>query len=284
MFCTYNICNGWNGGLELALRGISQANMDLVIFQETKLTNGVYTHGSAGYSIVAMDVPSLHRSRVTVFYRPSPRYVVEAVQQFRPNVINLQLDTGEWQWYIVGYYLPLDYTSTVESLVAALKEHPWGAKLLVAGDLNVKLAEPEGDWREEETSEAPTTAGLEDMLTHLLPRRCPWCREGRTWSIVRVGREVRSRTDYIIGTDFRLFWNVTVREPRHNLDHYLVIGCLCGSPLREHSEYLGRRKRPPLRPPSLVRVVGGRRGGCLRLPRYSECSLRGELQRHPITK
>ena len=35
-FGTYNIRNGRNGVLESALRGMSQANMDLGIFQETK--------------------------------------------------------------------------------------------------------------------------------------------------------------------------------------------------------------------------------------------------------
>ena len=44
-FGTYNICTGRKGGLEAALRGMSQANMDLGILQETKLTYGVYTRG-----------------------------------------------------------------------------------------------------------------------------------------------------------------------------------------------------------------------------------------------
>ena len=44
-FVAYNICNGRNGGLESALRGMSQANMDLGIFQETKVIDGVYTRG-----------------------------------------------------------------------------------------------------------------------------------------------------------------------------------------------------------------------------------------------
>ena len=47
-FGTYNIRNGRNGGLEAALRVMSQANMDLGILQETKLTDGLYTRGSAG--------------------------------------------------------------------------------------------------------------------------------------------------------------------------------------------------------------------------------------------
>ena len=68
-FGTYNIRNGRNGGLEAALRGVSQANMYLGILKETKLTDGIYTCGSAGYSVVATDVPSRHRGGVTIFYR-----------------------------------------------------------------------------------------------------------------------------------------------------------------------------------------------------------------------
>ena len=39
IFGTYNIRNGGKGGLESALRGMSQANMDLGILQETKITS-----------------------------------------------------------------------------------------------------------------------------------------------------------------------------------------------------------------------------------------------------
>ena len=39
-FGTYNICNGRNGGLESALRGMSQANIKLGVLQETNLTGG----------------------------------------------------------------------------------------------------------------------------------------------------------------------------------------------------------------------------------------------------
>ena len=86
-FGTYKICNGRNGGLELALRWMSKANMDLGIFQETKLTNGIYTRRMARYIIIATDAPSWHCGGVADFYRPSPRYAVEAVQKFSPNVV-----------------------------------------------------------------------------------------------------------------------------------------------------------------------------------------------------
>ena len=47
-FGTYNNRNGRNGGLESTLRGMSQANMYLGIFQETKFTDGIYTRESDG--------------------------------------------------------------------------------------------------------------------------------------------------------------------------------------------------------------------------------------------
>ena len=94
---------------------------------------------------------------------------------------------------------------TIENVIAALKEKTRGYKLLVAGDLNVKLLETEEDWRGKEIAGALTTKGLEEMLAHLLPHRRPWCRDGRTRRMVWAGREVRSRTDYILGTDRRLF-------------------------------------------------------------------------------
>ena len=71
-FGTYNIRNRQNGGLDAALRGMSQANMDLGILQETKLTDGIYTYGATGYSVIATDALSRHRGGVALFYRPTP--------------------------------------------------------------------------------------------------------------------------------------------------------------------------------------------------------------------
>ena len=56
--------------------------------------------------------------------------------------------------------------------------------------------------------------------------------------MVRLGRELRSWTDYILGTDHGLFKNVSVWYPRNNSDHYMVRGYLHSIPLREHTEYL----------------------------------------------
>ena len=80
-FETYNICDGRNRGLELALRRMSQANMDVGILQKTKVTDEIYTRRSAGYTVVATDAPIRHRVRVAVFHWPAPHFAVEESQQ-----------------------------------------------------------------------------------------------------------------------------------------------------------------------------------------------------------
>ena len=73
--------------------------------------------------------------------------------------------------------------------------------------------------------------------------------------MLQKGREVRSWTDYILGMDHRLFGNVSVRDPRHNSDHYMVLGCLQIASLTEHNRYLGGRKKLLLKPPTHSSLV-----------------------------
>ena len=228
---------------------MSQANMDLGILQETKLTNGVYTRRSAGYSVIATDEPSGHRGGTAIFYRSEPHFVVEAVEKFGPNFVGFQLATGARRWYIVGVYLAPEDTTTMERVSEALRSKPRGAELLVTGDFSVYLASPEGYRRAEEIATSLATEGLEDMARHFLPWESRWCRDRRTWGMIRKGREVRSRTEYILGTDRRLFRNVAVRDPWHNSDHYMVLGCIPSTPPTEHKRDLGGRKRWTVRPP-----------------------------------
>ena len=59
-FGSYNIRNGQNGGLELALQGVYQSNLKLVVFQEANIMDGIYTRRLASYSIVATDALIQH--------------------------------------------------------------------------------------------------------------------------------------------------------------------------------------------------------------------------------
>ena len=55
---TYNIRDGRNGGLESALRAMAKGNVDLGVFQETKLPPGIYTRHSSGYHVMATASPN----------------------------------------------------------------------------------------------------------------------------------------------------------------------------------------------------------------------------------
>ena len=112
------------------------------------------------------------------------------------------------------------------------------------------LTEPENDQRGTDITAALTEEGLEDMAAHFIPRQSKWGRERRMCIMVREGKVVRSGPDYILGTDRRLFWNVSIQDPRHNTHHYMVLGCLCSAHKRKHTKYLTGRKQLPLRTPS----------------------------------
>ena len=94
------------------------------------------------------------------------------------------------------------------------------------------------------------TVGLEDMAGQVFfPRRRAWCRYWKTWSMRWKIRVVRSRKDYILGSNRQIFQNVAVQDPRQNYDHFIVVGILHGASPREHSTYLWSRTRLTLRPP-----------------------------------
>ena len=78
----------------MALRGMSQANIDLGVFQETKCTDGIYTRESDGYRVIATDAPSRHRGGVALFYRPSSLFAVEAVREYGQNALSFEVATG----------------------------------------------------------------------------------------------------------------------------------------------------------------------------------------------
>ena len=142
-FGSYDIRNGQNGCLKLALRGASQANLDLGVLQETNIMYRVYTRDSYSYSIVTVDVPSRHLDQVAVFYQASLWFTVEAIYKFVPNVDSFQMATGEQQLCIIGCYLAPDYASMIERFFKALVKLPKGYKLVGAVYSNADLAQPE---------------------------------------------------------------------------------------------------------------------------------------------
>ena len=76
------------------LRGMSQANVDLGVFQETKFTKGIYPRELGGYQVVVPKSPSLHSSGITMFYLKSDHFTVSAIRLRVTNVVRFQLTLG----------------------------------------------------------------------------------------------------------------------------------------------------------------------------------------------
>ena len=173
---------------------------------------------------------------------------MEAVREYGPNVFRFEVATGARWWYIIRCYLAPNDAETIERVVTALGDRPKGTTLIVEGDLKTDLGDAESNRRGSEIVAAMAEARVEDIRAHFLPRKQNWGRERRTWSMVREGKVVRSRTDYLLGTDRSLFRNVSVRDPRHNTDHFMVVGCLLSAPKQKHARYIMGRRKMPLRP------------------------------------
>ena len=83
-----------------------QANVDLVVFQETKVTKGTYAQESSGYCGVVYKAPSMHSSGGAMFFRAAKHFSVEVLHLYDMNVVSLQLVLGGHWWYIMGLFWP----------------------------------------------------------------------------------------------------------------------------------------------------------------------------------
>ena len=169
-----NIWNVWNDVLESTLRGMCQANMDVGVFQETKLTDGIYKHGSDGYRVVTTLMPSRNRRGVALFYHEPPIFSVETIHQFGANIIACQLAMWERHWYIVGYYLALGDGATIQDVETAMNERQRGTELIVAGDLNADLERTAGQGLDKEIEVVVVTAGIKDISWQFILRQHTW--------------------------------------------------------------------------------------------------------------
>ena len=68
---------------------MSQANLDLVVLQDTKFIYGVYTHELAVYSVVSVGALIRYCGGALVFYHVLSQFSIKALQQFGTNVVVL---------------------------------------------------------------------------------------------------------------------------------------------------------------------------------------------------
>ena len=85
-FGTYNIQNRRNSGIESALREMAQTNLELGVFQKTKVTDRLHMRNPQGYGFLAAHMPSRHCGGISIFYCNAPHFQVKAYQPHGPNV------------------------------------------------------------------------------------------------------------------------------------------------------------------------------------------------------
>ena len=204
----------------------------------------------AGYRVFAADAPIWHSGGVALFYQDYASHLqVEVMQQYGPKVLSFHVSYRGRGWFIFGWYIAPDDADTLKRVVAAIVKRPHEYALLVAGYFNRDLASPEGSNRGEDIASSIMTSGLEYMSVHFLMCRKYWAQEGRTWFVCHLGRELWSRTYYILGTDSRMLRNISFLVPQHKSDHFMVLGCLHGTSQLNRASYLGRCWQFPLSPP-----------------------------------
>ena len=108
-------------------------------------------------------------------------------------------------------------------------QRPCRVEIMVVRDFNAYIVEPEGKTLDNFIAAELADAGLEYMSSHFLPSCIPWSWDGCNRRILRKFREVQFWADYIIGKYHRLFWNIYIRYPRYNMDHYMFLWCLHGA-------------------------------------------------------
>ena len=177
---------------------------------------------------MAIEALIAHHGGVAIFYRKAEHFAIKELRLHGPNIFSFQLLKGRWRWYFGGCYITPSDTLTIDDVTAAIRDQTYVAKLLVAGNLNADLVEPEVTPQCEAILYELAAAGLMYMGLHFLPRRNPLLQDRCMWSMWRDGQEVRSRMDNILGKYCRLLQDLAIRDPRHHLDHYIVLGCLRG--------------------------------------------------------
>ena len=173
---------------------------------------------------MVIEATSAHHGSVAIFYREVEHFAIEELRLHGRNGISFQLVTGRRQWHVMGCYISPRNASTVEDFAVAIRDQPYGAELLVVGNLNTSLAEPEGTPQGESIMDKLTAAGLMDTGLNFLPWRKPWLQDRCTWSMRRDVLEVQSWIYYVLGTDSRLFQDMAIRDHQHHSDHYMVLG------------------------------------------------------------
>ena len=132
------------------------------MLQETKVTNGIYTRRTGGYSVTASEATSAWSGGIALCWRQGEGFEVEETRFWRANVLAFELVTGARRYYVVGMYLPPGDLTALEHARQAVEAKPKGTAPLILGDLNANLESPRSE-RDEEVAAFCDSLGVECM-------------------------------------------------------------------------------------------------------------------------
>ena len=104
ILCLLNIMDGRKSRLNAAIRCMEQANIDVGLLTETKLSTDMYTKSTMGYTVSATKAVGMSGG-VALVHRQGKGWGLESIRSFGPNVIRATLVSGQRRWYIIGGYV-----------------------------------------------------------------------------------------------------------------------------------------------------------------------------------
>jgi hypothetical protein len=192
---------------------MDQLGVDIRFLLETKLTGGIHTHYSSGYSVLALTVTNL--------------YEVEETKILGANVISLHLMMSAIHFFVVGCYIPPSDLETLTDVNKAWHACPVSAHPILVGDLNFNFCAPCME-RKETIAKQVDAMDLVDMSTHFCQYSGKRLRGRWTWRMRREGRWISLLWDYFFGreTDQQRFRRISVWMPRYYSNHCALVAVI----------------------------------------------------------
>jgi hypothetical protein len=159
---------------------------------ETKLTGGIYTHYSSGYSVLALTATLVRQGGIALFWRGNSLYKVEEMQIWGANVISLHLMMGAIRVYVIGCYIPPSDLELLTHIKRAWQACPTSAHLLLVGNLNFNFCALCTE-RKETIAEQVDAMDLVDMSRHFCQCSGKWLQGRWMWWMRREGRWISSQ-------------------------------------------------------------------------------------------
>ena len=149
----------------------------------------------------------------------SKGWSIKSTRFRRLDVVRCEMITNSKRTPTIGDYLlpsALEHLPDVEEALA----HLWDQDPIKLGNLNADICQSQNP-RSQQVAHLLMEFGLVHLLHHFQQR---WrFRHMKTWLQVQQGRLLRARCDYILGTDWRQFNIVGIRNMQnYQSDHFAL--------------------------------------------------------------